>query len=186
MVPMPHLVDFDLPGDSPAKQMLALACSYADAAQCVCIALVSGSLDQNGGSVRVIFHLCRHATELFLKGAVGLKTGGQFPRTHKLDVLYSEYMRRYVFQEFELDVPFGIWTLTGVDFHDIEELFGESPFGDRSVLETHDQRFRYPVDNRGRQFSEQAPFDLKTDPQQVAAFAQTIRHLSATVQALSL
>lgn len=173
---MTQFIDPKIPGKSPAVQMIHLACAYADAARIHCQALVDGGVEDPASSVRVLFQLCRQATELFFKGAVALKTGEPFPRTHQLPELYSLYIQQYPADGFEVEVPFGIWSLFVIE--ELEDELGK----DYHI--THDQRFRYPVDNRGRAFSDEFAFDTVKGAELVYAFVGQVKTLAATVMAL--
>jgi len=97
----------------------------------------------------VILHLCRHAVELFLKGAIAYATNAQPLQTHHLVNLIIEYERVLPDQMFRFEVPFG------VEASGTPDLFGD--FADQHH-KTLDQRYRYPTDRSGKAFSEPEGF----------------------------
>lgn len=73
-----------IPGKLPSTSLVWLSLAYAEAAKVLCDALVAEDYSRQFTSTRVILHLCRHAAELFLKGAIESKTGKRAPATHRL------------------------------------------------------------------------------------------------------
>jgi hypothetical protein len=163
-----------IPGKTSAHQMLWLADAYAEAAKVLSDSLVSDDFTRQYSSTRVIIHLCRHATELYLKGAIGAKTGRVAPKTHRLDQLYKQYISLYPHNHHQFEVPFSRQILTGDD--------GLFPGTLEEYQKTHDQRFRYPVDNSGKSFLEFDKFDVIAYAESVAEFRQIINLLVARIE----
>lgn len=142
---MNEYINYDLPGDTESKKMLWLAAGFANSAHILVQSFLNGDDHDDGTQGRVINHLCRHATELYLKGAVGRVTGKINRSTHNLHNLYSEY--EAVFGDmgdfFFFDFPVDDWAI------DDDDLFPDTI---SDVRKSHDQRFRYPADNRGIAF----------------------------------
>ena len=78
-------------GKASSTSLVWLSLAYAEAAKVLCNALVAEDYSRQFTSTRVILHLCRHAAELFLKGAIESKTGKRAPATHRLDRLFEMY-----------------------------------------------------------------------------------------------
>lgn len=118
----------------------------------------------------MILHLCRHALELFLKGAIGLSTGNVPRSTHRLAKLFDQYKALYPSRKYHFSFPFP----EQVFF--TEDRFPEAiePFHG-----THDQRFRYPSDTKGNFFDGFDTFDLGTQAEVIANFWQRL-HLIGT------
>jgi hypothetical protein len=96
---------------------------------------------------RVILHLCRHAVELFFKGAISKATKGKPPKTHNLASLVGDYERALPGEQFRFEVPFGVETIGTL------ELFPELEALVEDHHKTLDQRYRYPTDSTGKPFS---------------------------------
>lgn len=75
---------------------------------------------------RVILHLCRHAIELFLKGAISKARNRQPPKTHNLVNLVGEYELALPGENFRFEVPFGVEALGNLAlFPELEALIDE-------------------------------------------------------------
>jgi hypothetical protein len=159
-------------GNLPSN-FLWLGDSYAEAASALCDALTSEEVPRQTMSTRVIFYLCSHAAELYLKGAISAKSGKHPPRTHRLDVLYAEYCRLYPHDDYRFDVPFHSEALQ------LDE--GLFPGTLASFQASHDQRYRYPTDNRGEPFVDPIPFDVHAFADAITKFRQTINILVARI-----
>ncbi len=153
-------------------QYFSLAHGYLEGSRVLCEAMLNDDYAPQYSHTRIILHLCRHAVELFLKGAISSATKSQPPQTHHLANLVIEYERVLPGSEFRFDVPFGIESPGTPDFFD--------DLAD-SLHKTLDQRYRYPTDRNGKPFSEPAGFipsmfmsDLETLSN---AFSQVEFHL---------
>jgi hypothetical protein len=133
-----------------AEQYFSLARGYLEGSKVLCEAMLRGSFTPRYTNSRVILHLCRHAVELFLKGAITIGQGGKPPKTHHLAKLVTEYEAAFSDPIFRFRVPFGIETI-GTQDQDFSE------FADRHH-KTLDQRYRYPTDQSGKLFSEPEGF----------------------------
>jgi hypothetical protein len=163
------LIEPWLPGSTPASQMLWLSSSYAEAARVLCEAMETEDFTPQYTSTRVVLHLCRHATELYLKGAIGVKTGRLPTNSHRLDHLYAQYKALYPQADLHFDVPFSRQLLMSDD-----DLF---PGTLESYQKTHDQRYRYPIDSKGMPFHESEPFDIPAYKKIVNDFWQSLNML---------
>ncbi len=159
--------------DEPSSNFLWLSASYAEAASVLCDALVSEDFTRQYMSTRVIFYLCRHATELYLKGAISAKTLRHPPKTHRLEALYATYCDLYTHNDYRFEVPFQEEAL---DFD--EGLF---PGSLSSFQASHDQRYRYPIDSKGEPFVELTAFDIQTYARKIAKFRQTLNILAVRI-----
>lgn len=159
--------------DEPASNFLWLGSSYAEAASVLCEALISEDFTRQYMSTRVILYLCRHATELYLKGAISAKTGNHPPRTHRLDMLHKAYCDLYPDNDYRFDVP----------FHNEAMILDEGllPGTLSDFRSSHDQRYRYPTDNSGKPFVERAAFDVQAYASEIARFYQTLNMLVARI-----
>ncbi len=130
-------------------QYFFLARGYLEGSRVLCEAMLYDDYASQYSHSRVILHLCRHAVELFLKGAISSATKSQPPKTHHLANLVAEYERALPGPEFRFDVPFGIESPGTPDFFD-------------DLVDSHhktlDQRYRYPTDRNGKPFSEPEGF----------------------------
>ncbi|CAG4891044.1 hypothetical protein [Paraburkholderia saeva] len=163
-------IEPDLPGNSEASQMIWLASAYADAAKVLAESMLTNDFAQHHANVRVILHLCRHALELFLKGAIGLSTGSVPRGTHRLATLFDQYKTLYPSRNYHFAFPFP----EQVFFTD--DMFPETI---EQFHRTHDQRFRYPSDIKGNVFEGFEPFDVNTQAEAIANFWQRL-HLIGT------
>lgn len=138
-----------LPGNDGWSNMLFMATSYAEAAEVLCKALQEGDFAEQYTSAMVIRQLCRHAIELFLKGAIGMK-GEAVPLTHRLDRLYREYVRLYPHDKFHFTMPVSKQILSSEDMFldDLEKYQREDS-----------ERHRYPVSRNGTWLSQLEEFD---------------------------
>jgi hypothetical protein len=132
--------------------MLWLADAYAEGSVALCKALLDDDYTRQFTSSRVVLHLCRHAAELFLKGAIGVRAGSIPTKTHRLDRLYPRYKELFPLEKHHIDLPF-----PGEAFESSAGLF---PGSLEDYQRTHDQRFRYPTDNKGQSFVERENFDV--------------------------
>ena len=87
------------------SRMLWMADGYAEGALVLCNAMASDDYYPQYTNTRVILHLCRHATELFFKGAIAVKSD-KFPKIHRLDTLYAQYKLYYPLDQYQLKLPF--------------------------------------------------------------------------------
>ncbi|MRW88425.1 hypothetical protein GJ699_00305 [Duganella sp. FT80W] len=133
------------------SRMLWMADGFAEGAQVLCNAMAAEDYYPQYTNTRVILHLCRHATELFLKGAIAFKTK-QFIKTHRLDILFEKYQQHYPSANYQIAFPFpkSVFVPREGLFPDILEEF----------VRTHDQRFRYPIDNTGEPFQDVEEFKI--------------------------
>ena len=139
--------------DTVAPRMLWLANAYAEGAKVLCASMVNEDYAQSYANSRVVVYLCRHAAELFLKGAV-LARNGSFKNKHELHELLKEYRKHFPHEKFQVDWPFPSEALETDD-----GLFSDLLLED--YKKTHDQRFRYPTDKRGIPFEDTEPFDVE-------------------------
>lgn len=155
------------------ERMLWLADAYAEGAQVLCNALVEDDYQRQYTNTQVILHLCRHATELFFKGAVAHKTKRRPLKTHRLDRLYAEYRRFYPTEEFDIELPFPRSVL--------DPEAGLFPELMDDYVRTHDQRFRYPADLDGKPFDERLPFDVLQYQDAIDRFRSTLNWTVAKI-----
>lgn len=153
--------------------MLWLADAYAEGALVLCNAMAEDDYQRQYTNTRVILHLCRHATELFFKGAVLHKTRRQPPKTHRLDKLYAEYRRHYPDEKWQLDLPFPTEA-----FNPDKGLFPDLL---DEYTKTHDQRFRYPTDADGKPFEDKECFDIKAYQDAIDRFRSSVNHTVARI-----
>lgn len=136
-------------GLSVEDQYFSLARGYLEGSRVLCESMLNNDYAPQYSHTRVILNLCRHAVELFLKGAISSATKSQPPQTHHLANLVAEYERALPGSEFRFDVPFGIENPGTQDFFD--DLVD-------NLHKTLDQRYRYPTDRNGKPFSEPSGF----------------------------
>jgi len=153
--------------------MLWLANSYAEAARILCDELTEDRFSQRYESTRVILHLCRHAAELYFKGAIGVKRADMPMNTHRLDRLYAEYRQLYPDDRDHFDLPFHSQVIEPDD-----DLY---PGTLDAYQKTHDQRFRYPTDSSGKPFSETESFDILNYQEAVHEFQYSLHWMVARI-----
>ncbi|MGE4438960.1 hypothetical protein [Achromobacter sp.] len=138
-------IDYEIPGDTEPQKMLWLAAAFAGSAAMIVRSLLENSDYSERAQGRVVAYLCRHATELYLKGAIGIATGKVNRSNHNIHNLYSEYESIYQGKGdfFFFEFPVEKWVTSN------EDLFPETLVFFRK---SHDQRFRYPADSRGTEF----------------------------------
>lgn len=156
-----------------ASRILWLADAYAEGALVLCNAMASDDYQRHYTNTRVILHLCRHATELFFKGAISFKTNGRAAKTHRLDLLYAEYRRHYPLSQFEMNLPFPKAVLNPDD--------GLFPGLLNEYTRMHDQRYRYPADAEGRPFQDEEHFDVAGYQTAIDRFRSNINHAVARI-----
>jgi hypothetical protein len=155
------------------SRMLWLADAYAEGALVLCNAIVNNEYQRQHTNTRVILNLCRHATELFFKGAIAHRTKKPPARTHRIDTLYAEYCRHYPGEKFALELPFPKEILNPE-----QGLFPETL---EEYIQTHDQRFRYPVDSGGKVFLETLPFDVSAYAEAIDRFRSSLNYAVARI-----
>lgn len=133
-----------IPGESPAIQMLWLSKAYSEAAELLCNALVEDQFTRQYQSTRVVLHLCRHAAELFFKGAIAHASKLPPPQHHDLGKLNKEYETHFPLEEHAIHLPFSEQVL------DLQP--GLFPGSLKEFQRTHDQRYRYITDKTGNAF----------------------------------
>lgn len=144
---MKMLHSSEIDGLCVSEQYFSLAHSYLEGSRVLCEAMVSDNYSPQYSNSRVILHLCRHAIELFLKGAISKTRNGQPPKTHNLVNLVKEYEQALPGENFRFEVPFGVETLGNLELlPELVALIGEHH-------KTLDQRYRYPTDSAGKPFS---------------------------------
>lgn len=130
-------------------QYFSLARGYLEGSRVLCDAMTNDDYVAQYSHTRVILHLCRHAVELFLKGAISFTTKAPPPQIHHLGELVTEYLRVLPDQQFRFEIPFGV------------EVLGELDLFPKLVNDHHktlDQRYRYPTDRKGNPFSDPEGF----------------------------
>ncbi|MCK9388531.1 MAG: hypothetical protein M0Q22_09100 [Sulfuritalea sp.] len=144
---MIHSSEFQ--GLSVADRYFSLARGYLEGSRVLCEAIDKDDYAPQYSHTRVVLHLCRHAVELFLKGAIAYATNAQPLQTHHLGNLITEYERVLPDPMFLIEIPFGVDASGTPDF-----------FDDRAdqLHKTLDQRYRYPTDRSGNVFSEPEGF----------------------------
>jgi len=167
---MDSKIEPDLPGKSEASQMLWLSSAYADAAKSLVELMREDKFYPHHANVRVILHLCRHALELFLKGAIDLHDGNIPRSTHRLAVLFEKYKILYPAEKYHFPFPFP------EQLFFVDDLFPETV---ENFHRTHDQRFRYPSDSKGNVFDRFETFDLSVQAEVIVDFWQKL-HLIGT------
>lgn len=130
-----------------------LSRAFLEASRCLCQSILGGDFSSQYSSSRVIFHLARHGVELFLKGAIGARSGCPIPPTHDLEKLFSEYRHFYPQLVFSFELPPHFHINMNL------ELFPEDQDRFHSTL---DQRYRYPSDKKGNTFATTEVFDPVT------------------------
>jgi hypothetical protein len=158
--------------ETAASRMLWLADGYAEGAMVLCNAMAEDDYYPQYTNTRVILHLCRHATELFFKGAIAVKTNQIF-KSHRLDKLYAQYLALYPLDKYQISLPF-----PRAVFNPNEGLFPELL---DQYTRTHDQRFRYPLDNEGTPFFDAEPFDVLAYQTAIATFRHELNTMVATL-----
>lgn len=157
----------------PAEEMLWMADAFAKAAEVLCIALAEDDFEREYSSTQVVLHLCRHATELFLKGAISAKTNQPPRKTHRLERLYAEYRLFFPRDKHQVHFPFP------------EQVFdyegGLFPGSLEDYQRAHDQRFRYPTDAAGRRFENLEPFDVEAYRGAIERFRSELNHMVARI-----
>lgn len=137
----------EMDGLSVPDQYFSLARSYLEGSRVLCEAMLNDEYTPRYSNSRVILHLCRHAIELFLKGAISRARNRQPPKTHNLVHLVGEYEQAFPGKDFRFEVPFGVEALGNLElFPELEALIDEHH-------KTLDQRHRYPTDSTGKPFS---------------------------------
>lgn len=134
---------------SEAQRYFSLARGYLEGSKVLCSALLAGDYTPQYSNTRVILHLCRHAIELFLKGAITSATNKQPPNIHHLANLVAQYDKALPDSAFRFQIPFSV------------ETFGNSDLFTQLLDQHHktlDQRYRYPTDNKGKPFSDPEGF----------------------------
>lgn len=169
---MNRIVDYGPSGGSESEQMIWLSFAYAQSGSVLMDSIVNEESDQNYSRVRVVLHLCRHALELFLKGAIGVADGSVNRKTHRLSELYEVYSRAYPEPIYQFRTPFHGSAIRLVD------LFPETLEGFHRV---HDQIYRYPADNKGRFFQRFEDFDLDVDVDFLREFVQNLQHAGMAI-----
>lgn len=156
-----------------ASRMLWFADAYAEGAMVLCNAMAEDDYARQYTNTRVILHLCRHATELFFKGAISFKTNALPGNTHRLDKLYAQYRVHYPLDKQQIDLPFPAEVLNPEQglFPDLLDEYAR----------THDQRFRYPIDAAGKPFEESGNFDVHAYQQAIDRFRSSINHMVARI-----
>jgi hypothetical protein len=156
-----------IPGKTDSAKMLWLSDSFAEAASVLCEAMVEDTYERQYTNTRVILHLCIHALELYFKGAIAAKTRKHPPKTHRLDVLHSQYRDCYPSERHAVDAPFPDQVFE-------DALLGLFPGSLEDYQRSHDQRYRYPTDAIGQPFEEREPFDPLTHRDAIANFRSQI------------
>ena len=136
-------------GLSVADRYFSLARGYLEGSRVLCEAIEKDDYAPRYSHSCVVLHLCRHAVELFLKGAIAYATNSQPLQTHHLGSLIAEYERVLSDPMFRFEVPFG------VEASGTPNVF--SDFADKHH-KTLDQRYRYPTDRSGKPFSDPEGF----------------------------
>ena len=179
--PFTHTMTTDIPpiepslrGDSFSSQCLWLSDAYAEAAVVLCEAMVAEDFQREYTQARVILQLCRHALELFLKGAISSKPGTKLQRTHRLDVLYGEYQALFPSEKHAIDPPFPREVLQNA----LSNLFPDSL---EAYQRSHDQRYRYPADVAGTPFLDHQPFDVLAQLESIKNFRNQINWMVARI-----
>lgn len=164
---MDKYIEPGLPGRTEPQKMLWLAYAFADAADVLMQAMLENDLHGDCGQHLVASHLCRHALELYFKGAIGVAAGQIKRKDHRLDTLYSEYKKLYsdkgAFYFFDFLVE--DWVINE------EDMFPDSLTKHR---QTHDQRFRYPADKNGMEFIGFKGFNIRERAAQVGKFSSAL------------
>ena len=164
---MEKYIELKLPGRKEPEKMLWLAYAFADTASVVMRAMIEDDSHGNCGQGLVVSYLCRHALELYFKGAIGIATGKMKRNDHRLDKLYSEYKALYsdkgAFYFFDFLVE--EWVLNGEDWF---------PKDLSKRQQNHDQSFRYPADKNGISFFGLRGFNVLEKAEQVERFSSTL------------
>ncbi len=159
--------------ETVASRILWLADAYAEGAMVLCNAMADDDYQRQYTNTRVILHLCRHATELFFKGAISFKTTLLPANTHRLDKLYAQYLVHYPLDKQQISLPFPVEILNPA--HGLfPELLDE-------YTKTHDQRFRYPTDATGKPFDETEYFDVHAYQEAIDRFRSSLNHMVARI-----
>jgi hypothetical protein len=155
--PMKIIYSYEFQQLKHPDQYFSLARGYLEGSRVLCAAMCNDDYAPQYPHTRVILHLCRHAVELFFKGAILSKsTNGKPPGGHNLAKLATEYERVFPNQEFRFEVPFGFETLGPFDLSpELAEIHRISSEYHHKML---DQRYRYPADSNMKPFSEAESF----------------------------
>ena len=134
-----------------AEQYFALAKSYLDSSKVLCEHLIEKRESRSFSNTRVILYTARHSIELFLKGTLFI-AGVVIRNNHSFVDILEEYSKVYVGDIYEIRIPFGIEIL-GTAEHKVQANEITAYFH-----RDHDQRYRYPTDNRGKIFCSNESF----------------------------
>lgn len=146
---MKTIFSLDFEQLSEADQYFALARGYLDGSSVLCRALLDDAYAEQYSHTRVILYLCRHAVELFLKGAILKASGQQAKKSHNIVTLLDEYECLLPDQQFRFKTPFDLSTLPPIER---TQYTAELHAFTGRYNATHDQRYRYPADNNGNDF----------------------------------
>lgn len=136
-------------GLSVVDRYFFLARGYLEGSRVLCEAMLNDDFTPQFSNSQVILYLCRHAVELFLKGAIASVPDEQPPQTHNLKHLVDEYERVLPNQNYRFAIPFVVEVSGSLDlFAELEE----------NHHKTLGQRYRYPTDRNGKPFSEPEGF----------------------------
>lgn len=127
-----------------------LSRSYIEASSHLCTSMLNSEYSNQYSSSRVVLHLARQGLELFLKASILAATGLTELPGHNLVHLLKSYRRYYPGDEFYLIVP------ARFALREDDDLFQRELDVFHSTL---DQRYRYPVDRKGKDFAVREIFD---------------------------
>lgn len=152
--------------------MLWLGSAYAEAAKILARSMINDDFGQQHSNVRVIMHLCRHALELFFKGAIGFATGRIPRKTHRLATLFDKYKSIYTEPEYHFNFPFPDQVFL------VDDFFPETV---EQFHRTHDQRFRYPADSKGDVFDGYESFNIPEQAEAIEEFWQSLHLIGVRI-----
>ena len=158
---------------SVADRYFSLARGYLEGSRVLCEAIEKDDYASRYSHSRVVLHLCRHAVELFLKGAIAYATNAQPLQTHHLGNLITEYERVLPDPMFRFEVPFGVDALGTPDFF--------SDFANQHH-KTLDQRYRYPTDRSGKPFSDPEGFVAPMFISDLEGLAKAFMHVESKLK----
>lgn len=147
------------------ERLLEMADAFARSSQTLTATIEADPEYYEHADWIVAMHLCRHAAELYFKGALAIRNGSVTRGSHNVRALRERYVESYPESFFHFELPFP-QTLEREN-----DLFPWT-FADFDV--TLDQRFRYPADRLGQPFVELAAVEIAELSKSVQRFATSI------------
>ncbi|EJL6474480.1 hypothetical protein OGE23_003717 [Vibrio cholerae] len=144
---------------SEDKRFFEYSLAYLKASKEVCIRMLSGTEEQTPANADVSMMLAAHATELFLKSSLVLKTD-QTAWGHSIDELFSAYLAIYPEEEFYFACPF-ITEYLGFDEESTERFKNKLRKNKLKGYAEPSVKHRYPVHQVGIEWVGERAFEPK-------------------------